>query len=79
MCCSKGHFRRRDRSRTSWRAESGPLGGTVGDREWMRAEGRRERSRHCMWWQAPGFAGPRGEESGGRPRFKRFERGSAAI
>lgn len=22
---------------------------------------------------------PRGEESGGRPRFKRFERGSAAI
>lgn len=79
MCCGKGHSKSRDRSCTLWRAESGQLGGTVGDREWMRTEGQAERSRHCVWWQAPGFTGPRGEESGGRPRFKRFEHGSAAI
>ena len=79
VCCSKGHSRR-DRSCTPRRAESGQLEGTAGDQECDEAWGaNREEQTQSVVAGAPGFVGPRGEESGGRPRFKRFERGSAVI
>lgn len=80
MCCSKGHSRRRDRSCAPWRAESGQLGGTVGDLECDEAWGaNREEQIQSVVAGAMGSAGPHCEESGGRPRFKMFERRSAAI